>query len=300
MKETQNKLKNTPKSPAEGKQTKLGKPKWLKLQIPTGKEYLKVDKIVEDHDLHTICRSGKCPNIGECWGAGTATLMILGDVCTRACTFCSVKTGRPDQVDWKEPMRVAKSVQLMGLKHAVITSVDRDDLKDGGASVWKATIQAVKKVNPETTMEVLIPDFKGKPENIQLVIDAQPEVISHNMETVRRLTREVRRNSDYDRSLSVLKFVADAGIRAKSGVMVGLGETEEEVLETMDDLRASGVEVLTIGQYLRPTKDHRKVYEYIQPEVFERYRIAGLEKGFRHVESGPMVRSSYHAEKHIH
>lgn len=300
MKETQIKLKNTPKAPAEGKQTKLGKPKWLKLQIPTGKEYLKVDKIVEDHDLHTICRSGKCPNIGECWGAGTATLMILGDVCTRACTFCSVKTGRPDQVDWKEPMRVAKSVQLMGLKHAVITSVDRDDLKDGGASVWKATIQAVKKVNPETTMEVLIPDFKGKPENIQLVIDAQPEVISHNMETVRRLTREVRRNSDYDRSLSVLKFVADAGIRAKSGVMVGLGETEEEVLETMDDLRASGVEVLTIGQYLRPTKDHRKVYEYIQPEVFERYRIAGLEKGFRHVESGPMVRSSYHAEKHIH
>ncbi len=300
MKETQNKLKNTPKAPAEGKQTKLGKPKWLKLQIPTGKEYLKVDKIVEDHDLHTICRSGKCPNIGECWGAGTATFMILGDVCTRACTFCSVKTGRPDQVDWKEPMRVAKSVQLMGLKHAVITSVDRDDLKDGGASVWKATIQAVKKVNPETTMEVLIPDFKGKPENIQLVIDAQPEVISHNMETVRRLTREVRRNSDYDRSLSVLKFVADAGIRAKSGVMVGLGETEEEVLETMDDLRASGVEVLTIGQYLRPTKDHRKVYEYIQPEVFERYRIAGLEKGFRHVESGPMVRSSYHAEKHIH
>ncbi|EAY30061.1 lipoyl synthase [Microscilla marina] len=298
MKETQN--KTTLKAPIKDKQTKLGKPKWLKLQIPTGKEYLKVDKIVEDHGLHTICRSGKCPNIGECWGSGTATLMILGDVCTRACTFCSVKTGRPDTVDWKEPMRVAKSVQLMGLKHAVITSVDRDDLKDGGASVWQATIQAIKKLNPETTMEVLIPDFKGKPENIQLVIDAKPEVISHNMETVRRLTREVRRNSNYDRSLSVLKFVAEAGIRAKSGVMVGLGETEEEVLETMDDLRANGVEVLTIGQYLQPTKDHRKVYEYIKPEVFERYRVAGLEKGFRHVESGPMVRSSYHAEKHVH
>ncbi|WP_299457586.1 lipoyl synthase [uncultured Microscilla sp.] len=298
MKETQNKAPL--KAPVEDKQTKLGKPKWLKLQIPTGKEYLKVDKIVEDHGLHTICRSGKCPNIGECWGSGTATLMILGDVCTRACTFCSVKTGRPDTVDWKEPMRVAKSVQLMGLKHAVITSVDRDDLKDGGASVWQATIQAIKKLNPETTMEVLIPDFKGKPENIQLVIDAKPEVISHNMETVRRLTREVRRNSNYDRSLSVLKFVAEAGIRAKSGVMVGLGETEEEVLETMDDLRANGVEVLTIGQYLQPTKDHRKVYEYIKPEVFERYRVAGLEKGFRHVESGPMVRSSYHAEKHVH
>lgn len=297
MKKTQDK---TAQNTSGSKQTKLGKPKWLKLQIPTGKEYQKVDKIVEDHDLHTICRSGKCPNIGECWGSGTATLMILGDVCTRACTFCSVKTGRPDAVDWKEPMRVAKSVQLMGLKHAVITSVDRDDLKDAGASVWKATIQAIKKLNPETTMEVLVPDFKGKTENVQLVIDAKPNVISHNIETVRRLTREVRRNSNYDRSLSVLKIVADAGIRAKSGLMVGLGESEEEVYEAMDDLRAHGVEVLTIGQYLQPTKEHRKVYEYIDPEVFERYRVAGLEKGFRHVESGPMVRSSYHAEKHVH
>ena len=297
MKETQDK---TAQNRSGNKQTKLGKPKWLKLQIPTGKEYQKVDKIVEDHDLHTICRSGKCPNIGECWGSGTATLMILGDVCTRACTFCSVKTGKPDAIDWKEPMRVAKSVQLMALKHAVITSVDRDDLKDAGASVWKATIQAIKKLNPDTTMEVLVPDFKGKPENIQLVVDAQPDVISHNIETVRRLTREVRRNSNYDRSLSVLKFVADAGIRAKSGIMVGLGETEDEVYEAMNDLRANGVEVLTIGQYLQPTKEHRKVYEYIDPEVFDRYRVAGLEKGFRHVESGPMVRSSYHAEKHVH
>ncbi len=281
-------------------QSKRQKPDWLKIKVPGGKNYAEVKQIVNEHQLHTICQSGRCPNMGECWGRGTATFMILGDICTRACRFCAVKTGRPNEVDWQEPERVAESVKLMKLKHCVITSVDRDDLKDGGSLVWEATIQAIQAAMPETTMEVLIPDFKGNTENIQRIIDAQPHVISHNMETVRRLTRQVRRNSNYDRSLAVIQQVAQAGIRSKSGIMLGLGETEAEIIETMDDLRSMGCEVMTIGQYLQPTKAHLKVQEFIKPEVFKRYEEIGLEKGFRYVESGAMVRSSYHAEKHVH
>jgi len=281
------------------KQTKRIKPDWLKIQLPTGKEYIEVKKIIKEHRLHTICESGKCPNVGECWSAGTATFMILGDICTRACRFCAVKTGRPEAIDWDEPVNVATSIQLMKLKHAVITSVDRDDLADGGASVWFATIKAIKEHNPETTIEVLIPDFKGKAESILQVTEQKPDVISHNMETVRRLTRQVRRNSDYDRSLSVLKLVAEQGIRSKSGIMLGIGETEEEILETMDDLRSVGCEVMTIGQYLQPTKEHLEVQEFVRPEVFKKYGEIGLAKGFRFVESGALVRSSYHAEKHV-
>ncbi len=278
---------------------KRQKPDWLKIQIPAGKDYIEVKNIVEEHKLHTICQSGKCPNMAECWGRGTATFMILGDICTRSCRFCAVKTGRPLTVDTAEPMRVAESIQLMKLKHCVITSVDRDDLEDGGSHIWAETIKAVKMLNPETTIEVLIPDFKGKEDCIQRVIDAQPHIISHNMETVRRLTREVRRNSNYDRSLSVLKQIADKGLRAKSGIMLGLGESQEEILETMDDLRTSGVLVMTIGQYLQPTKEHLEVKEFITPEQFKFYHETGIAKGFRFVESGALVRSSYHAEKHI-
>jgi lipoic acid synthetase len=279
-------------------QRKRQKPDWLKIQIPGGGEYFEVKKTVEEHQLHTICQSGKCPNMAECWGRGTATFMILGDICTRACRFCAVKTGRPSAVDWQEPMRVAESIRLMKLKHCVITSVDRDDLKDGGSEVWAATIKAVKLLNPEITIEVLIPDFKGIAENIQRIVVEKPEVISHNMETVRRLTREVRRNANYDRSLGVLKLVASSGIRAKSGIMLGLGETEAEILETMDDLRNAGVQVMTIGQYLQPTKEHLEVQAFIRPEKFKLYEETGLSKGFRFVESGALVRSSYHAEKH--
>ncbi len=279
-------------------QTKRIKPDWLKIEIPAGEEYVAVKNIVNEHKLHTICQSGKCPNMGECWGRGTATFMILGDICTRACRFCAVKTGKPLGVDWDEPMRVANSVKLMNLKHCVITSVDRDDLKDGGSIIWEMTINALKEHCPNTTMEVLIPDFKGNTENIQRVINAKPNVISHNVETVRRLTRQVRRNSDYDRSLGVLKYVADAGIRAKSGIMLGLGETEEEIIETMQDLRKAGVQVVTIGQYLQPTKEHLEVEAFITPETFKKYQTIGLEMGFRFVESGALVRSSYHAEKH--
>lgn len=278
---------------------KRQKPDWLKIQIPVGQEYSEVKQIVAEHKLHTICQSGRCPNMGECWGRGTATFMILGDICTRACRFCAVKTGRPDAVDTQEPMRVAESIQLMKLKHCVITSVDRDDLSDGGSIIWAETIKAVKLLNPNTTIEVLIPDFKGNMENLQRVINEKPHVISHNVETVRRLTKEVRRNSNYDRSLEVLKQIAAQGIRAKSGIMLGLGETEAEVLETMDDLRLAGVLVMTIGQYLQPTKEHLEVQTFITPEQFNFYQEAGLEKGFRFVESGALVRSSYHAEKHI-
>lgn len=278
---------------------KKTKPDWLKIRLPNDPTFFEVQNRVKNHELHTICQSGKCPNIGECWSRGTATFMILGDICTRACRFCAVKTGRPDAVDWEEPARVAESIRLMQLKHCVITSVDRDDLPDGGASFWAKTIQSVKEANPNTTIEVLIPDFKGKEENVLEVVKAQPNVISHNMETVRRLTRQVRRNSDYDRSLSVLKVISEAGIRAKSGIMLGIGETQEEVLETMDDLRNQGVEVMTIGQYLQPTKEHLEVQEFIKPEVFEFYKKEGLAKGFRYVESGALVRSSYYAEKHV-
>ncbi len=277
----------------------LRKPDWLKIRIPSGKAYVKVKEIVERHKLHTICTSGQCPNMAECWGLGTATFMILGDICTRSCKFCATKTGKPDPVDPDEPRNLAESVSLMGLKHCVITSVDRDDLPDLGAGHWAETIRAVKAVNPHTTIETLIPDFQGKPELIQKVIDAGPEVISHNLETVRRITPQVRSAAKYDRSLQVLRQIAASGITAKSGIMAGLGETEAEVLETMDDLLAAGCTVMTIGQYLQPTRDHLPVADYVHPGVFEKWEKIGLEKGFRFVESKPLVRSSYHAEKHV-
>ena len=277
----------------------MRKPEWLKTKVPAGKTYLSVREIVEKHKLHTICTSGHCPNMHECWGRGTATLMILGDICTRSCGFCNVKTGRPLPADWQEPDRVAESVKLMKLKHVVLTSVDRDDLKDGGAEIWALTIKAIKRESPGTTMETLIPDFDGREELIMKVVEAGPEVISHNLETVRRMTPWVRSRAKYDLSLKVLKAIADAGVITKSGVMLGLGETQEEVLETMRDIRATGSTVMTIGQYLQPTRNHLPVKEFVTPEVFKMYEEEGLKMGFRHVESGPMVRSSYHAEKHI-
>lgn len=276
------------------------KPKWLRVKLPTGESYRQVRKLVDNYKLHTICESGNCPNMGECWGAGTATFMILGNVCTRSCGFCSVMTGRPLPVDWDEPERVAQSVKLMGVKHCVITSVDRDDLEDGGSIIWAETVLAVRRMSPTTTMETLIPDFKGEWHNIDRMIDAAPEIISHNLETVRRLTRQVRIQAKYDRSLEVLKYIKDNGQkRTKSGVMLGLGETEDEVLETMRDLRAAEVDILTLGQYLQPTPKHLPVVEFITPEQFEFYKDRGLEMGFKYVESGPLVRSSYHAERHL-
>ncbi|MAO47002.1 MAG: lipoyl synthase [Crocinitomicaceae bacterium] len=278
---------------------RVPKPKWLRVKLPTGEEYKKVRNIVSEHKLHTICESGHCPNMGECWGEGTATFMILGNVCTRSCGFCNVNTGKPEEVDVFEPIKVAKSVALMGVKHAVITSVDRDDLGDGGAEIWAQTVRAIRKQSPGTTMETLIPDFGGKWENLQYIIDVAPEVVSHNLETVRRLTKSVRIQAKYDRSLEVLRRLGKAGIRTKSGIMLGLGERKEEVIEAMDDLRSVGVDVLTLGQYLQPTPDHLPVAEFIPPEVFKELEQIGLEKGFMFVESGPLVRSSYHAEKHV-
>jgi lipoic acid synthetase len=278
----------------------MKKPKWLKVKLPTGQAYRNVRGITKSHDLHTICESGNCPNMGECWGEGTATFMILGNICTRSCGFCNVMTGRPLAVDILEPKKVARSVQLMEVKHAVITSVDRDDLKDGGASIWVETINEIRKENPHTTMETLIPDFKGRLKDIQPIIDVAPEVVSHNVETVRRLTKKVRIQAKYDRSLDTLRFLYEGGIKTKSGIMLGLGETEDEVIETMRDLRKVGVQIVTIGQYLQPTKKHLPVFEYITPEQFKKYEEIGKSLGFRHVESGPLVRSSYHAEKHIH
>jgi lipoyl synthase len=278
---------------------RVKKPKWLRVKLPTGENYRKVRSLVDEHKLHTICESGSCPNMGECWGEGTATFMILGNICTRSCGFCAVQTGRPDAVDEFEPGRVARSVKLMGVKHAVLTSVDRDDLKDGGANIWAQTVKAVRHQSPETTMETLIPDFAGKWENLQILIDAAPEIVSHNLETVRRLTKQVRIQAKYDRSLEVLFRLKKGGMRTKSGVMLGLGETDEEVIETMQDLRSVGVDILTLGQYLQPTPKHLPVAEFVTPERFEKYRLLGLEMGFRYVESGPLVRSSYHAEKHI-
>jgi lipoic acid synthetase len=280
-------------------ETILRKPDWLKIKVPSGKEYIRVKDIVNQHKLHTICTSGHCPNMHECWGRGTATLMILGDICTRSCKFCNVKTGRPLAVDRQEPKRVAQSVKLMQLKHCVLTSVDRDDLDDLGAGIWAETVREIKKLNPGTTIETLIPDFDARPELIMQVVEAGPEVVSHNLETVRRITPQVRSRAKYDTSLKTLEVIAASKAVAKSGIMVGLGETFEEVLETMDDLRAVGVEVLTIGQYLHPTREHWPVKEYVTPEVFTAYEKAGLEKGFRFVESSPLVRSSYHAEKHV-
>lgn len=281
------------------KKRRVAKPDWLKIQLPNTSDYQWMNKTIRDHKLHTICTSGKCPNAAECWSAGTATFMILGDICTRACKFCNVKTGKPEAVDFKEPLRIARSIKIMQLRHAVITSVDRDDLPDGGAGVWVETILKVKELNPGITMEVLIPDFQGTTSLVQQVIDAQPEVISHNVETVRRLTPQIRSRAKYDVSLDVLRYIAQAGVVAKSGLMLGLGEQPEEVLETMDDLAAVGVSVLTIGQYLQPSNQHLPVQEYVTPEQFKFYEEEGLKRGFKYVESGPLVRSSYHAEKHI-
>ena len=275
------------------------KPKWIRVKLPTGKNYKHVRKLVSDNKLHTICESGNCPNMGECWGEGTATFMILGNICTRSCGFCAVATGRPLPVDWDEPEKVAESVRLMEVKHCVITSVDRDELPDGGSLVWVETVKAVRRKSPGTTMETLIPDFKGIKEQVQRIIDVAPEIVSHNIETVRRLTKEVRIQAKYDRSLAVLKQLKEGGMRTKSGIMLGLGETEEEVIQTMDDLRSVGVDIMTIGQYLQPTSKHLPVKEFITPKQFEKYKQIGLAKGFRFVESSPLVRSSYRAEKHM-
>ena len=275
------------------------KPKWLRVKLPTGKNYKHVRKLVSDNKLHTICESGNCPNMGECWGEGTATFMILGNICTRSCGFCAVATGRPLPVDWDEPEKVAESVRLMEVKHCVITSVDRDELPDGGSLIWVETVKAVRRKSPGTTMETLIPDFKGIEEQVQRIIDVAPEIVSHNIETVRRLTKEVRIQAKYDRSLAVLKQLKEGGMRTKSGIMLGLGETEEEVIQTMDDLRSVGVDIMTIGQYLQPTTKHLPVKEFVTPEQFEKYKQIGLAKGFRFVESSPLVRSSYRAEKHM-
>lgn len=278
-----------------------GKPKWLRVKLPTGKKYRNLRKLVDKYDLHTICTSGSCPNMGECWGEGTATFMILGNVCTRSCGFCGVQTGRPDTLEWDEPEKVARSIKIMGIKHAVITSVDRDDLKDMGSIMWGETVKAIRRMNPQTTLETLIPDFQGVERNIDRIVDVSPEVVSHNMETVRRLTREVRIQAKYDRSLGVLKYLKEQGInRTKSGIMLGLGEQDEEIIETLRDLRSVDVDVVTIGQYLQPSKQHLPVQEFVTPDRFERYKEIGLDMGFRHVESSALVRSSYKAQKHIH
>lgn len=283
----------------EDNKPKYKKPEWLKVKLPLGENYLKVREIVDKHKLHTICQSGNCPNMGECWGAGTATFMILGNICTRSCGFCAVATGRPLPVDWDEPMRVARSVKLMGVKHCVITSVDRDDLKDGGSIIWAETIKAIREISPDTKFECLIPDFQGKWENIKRIVEAQPDIVSHNIETVRRLTPKVRIQAKYDRSLDVLRMLKEAGMRTKSGLMVGLGETLEEIYETIDDLARVKVDVITIGQYLQPTAKHLPVVRFVHPDEFKAFKEYALAKGFRHVESGPLVRSSYHAEKHV-
>ncbi|NII28975.1 lipoyl synthase [Pseudoflavitalea sp. X16] len=278
---------------------KVKKPNWLRVKLPTGENYKHVRGLVDTHKLHTICESGNCPNMGECWGEGTATFMILGNVCTRSCGFCAVATGRPEAVDWDEPQRVAEAIYLMQVKHAVVTSVDRDELKDGGSIIWYNTIKAIKALNPETTLETLVPDFKGQQENIQRIVEAAPEVVSHNIETVERLTRQVRIQAKYRRSMDVLKVLKEGGMRTKSGIMLGLGETKEEVLQTMKDLRNSGVDVVTIGQYLQPTRKHLPVIRFVHPDEFAEYREAGYEMGFDYVESGPLVRSSYHSDKHV-
>ncbi|WP_026837807.1 lipoyl synthase [Gillisia sp. JM1] len=276
------------------------KPKWLRVKLPTGKKYTELRGLVEKYDLHTICTSGSCPNMGECWSEGTATFMILGNVCTRSCGFCGVKTGRPDTIDWDEPEKVARSIKLMKIKHAVITSVDRDDIKDMGSIVWAETVKAIRRMNPETTLETLIPDFQGNERNIDRIIAVKPEVVSHNMETVKRLSREVRIQAKYERSLQVLKYLKDQGIaRTKSGIMLGLGEQEDEVIQTLKDLRSVNLDIVTIGQYLQPSKKHLPVKQFITPDQFKKYETIGLELGFRHVESGALVRSSYKAQKHL-
>ncbi len=278
---------------------RVKKPDWLRVKLPSGENYARVRKLVDDHRLHTICQSGNCPNMGECWGAGTATLMILGNICTRSCGFCSVATGRPHAADPGEPERAAETVRLMDLKHVVITSVDRDDLDDGGSGIWAETVRAIRRKSPQTKLETLIPDFQGKREQVQRIIEVHPEVVSHNIETVERLTKQVRIQAKYRRSLEVLGMLKEGGMRTKSGIMVGLGEMEEEVIRAMDDLRAVGCDVITIGQYLQPTKQHLKVEAFIHPDMFKRYEEVARLKGFLYVESGPLVRSSYHAERHV-
>ena len=276
------------------------KPKWLRVKLPTGKKYTELRGLVDKYELHTICTSGSCPNMGECWGEGTATFMILGNICTRSCGFCGVQTGRPDTVDWAEPEKVGRSIKIMGIKHAVITSVDRDDLPDQGTIIWVETVQAIRRMNPNTTLETLIPDFQGREDLLDRIVTVAPEVVSHNMETIRRLTREVRIQAKYDRSLEVLRYLKQEGVhRTKSGLMLGLGETEEEVIESMEDLRNANVDIITLGQYLQPSKKHLPVAEFITPEQFKKYEVLGKEMGFRHVESGALVRSSYKAHKHI-
>ena len=279
--------------------SKIKKPDWLRVKLPIGESYKHVRSLVDTHKLHTICESGNCPNMGECWGEGTATFMILGNTCTRSCGFCAVATGRPDPVDWDEPQRVAEAIHLMRVKHAVLTSVDRDELKDGGSIIWSNTIKAVKALNPGTTLETLIPDFRGFADQVQRVADAAPEVVSHNIETVERLTRQVRIQAKYRRSLTVLKMLKECGMRTKTGMMLGLGETKEEVIQSMEDLVAVGVDVLTLGQYLQPTKKHLPVHRFVHPTEFAELRQIGYELGFDYVESGPLVRSSYHSERHV-
>lgn len=276
------------------------KPEWIRVKLPTGKKYTELRSLVDKYKLNTICTSGSCPNMGECWAEGTATFMILGNICTRSCSFCGVQTGRPGAVDWTEPEKVANSIKLMKIKHAVITSVDRDDLKDMGSIIWAETVNAVRRISPGTTMETLIPDFQGNERNINRIIKVAPEVVSHNIETVKRLTRKVRVQAKYQTSLEVLRYLKEEGInRTKSGIMLGLGEKEEEVLESLQDLRESFVDVVTIGQYLQPSKKHLPVHSFITPDVFKKYQTFALDLGFRHVESGPLVRSSYKAHKHI-
>lgn len=280
-------------------ETRKRKPEWLRVKLPIGENYKKVRSLVDEHKLHTICQSGNCPNMGECWGAGTATFMILGNTCTRSCSFCAVKTGRPTELDMDEPRRVAEAIQLMKVKHAVITSVNRDELKDRGAEVWYQTVRAVKELSPETTIETLIPDVKATWDALERMISAGQEVVSHNMETVESLYRKVRPQAKYARSLEQIRRTKDYGKRTKSGIMVGLGETDEEVFKIMDDLVAHGCDVLTIGQYLQPTKMHLEVAEFVHPDKFALYKEVGMQKGFDFVESGPLVRSSYHAERHL-
>ena len=279
--------------------TQRKKPDWLRVKLPIGENYKHVRQLVDQHKLHTICESGNCPNMGECWGAGTATFMILGNVCTRSCGFCSVATGRPDAVDWDEPQRVAEAILLMKVKHAVITSVDRDELPDGGSTIWYNTIKAVKALSPTTTLETLIPDFKGKKSDIDRIIEAAPEVVSHNIETVERLTRQVRVQAKYWRSMEVIRTLKEGGMRTKSGIMLGLGESKEEVVQTLHDLKDNCCDVVTIGQYLQPTKKHLTVERFVHPDEFAALREIGYQLGLDYVESGPLVRSSYHSEKHV-
>ena len=292
-----NKIENKPA--VKVKQNRRIKPDWLKTQIPGDGKYSEMLKLVKENKLHTICESGKCPNIGECWGAGTATFMIGGNTCTRSCQFCNVATGKGEALDSLEPFKVAQSINIMGVKHAVVTSVDRDDLEDGGSEHWAKTVESIREFNPATTLETLIPDFQGNTKQLDRIIEVHPEIVSHNIETVERLSKEVRIQAKYQRSLFVLKYLTDAGMKTKSGIMCGMGETKEEIYQTLRDLRASGVSIVTLGQYMQPTPRHLAVSEYVHPDTFLDYKNYGLDLGFTYIESGPLVRSSYHAEKHL-